>query len=315
MEVTVPSQVEEAAQLAEDLHAQMLSGEVENGSTDPTTPTDPDEPASPVAPDADEEATYEKRYKSLQGKYNAEVPRLSKELRELKDEIFTKLNQVVEQKTTPTPATPEVPSQDESTEWLSTFAETYGENFTENLQKLIAAEAKKLTGNVQEKVQNIEEVQYKAAQSEFVSFIDDNLKDTKVDWRSCWSGDDPKFAEFLQQPDPSGLYTYGDLAKLYNDRWDGEKLVTLFKNYSGWVTPAETPTQVKPTVPNPQKDALVAPSRTNTHTQPDIDGKKVWTQNMIMEFQANDRKGKYKPEESKAMWDDLLSALGENRIR
>ena len=35
----------------------------------------------------------------------------------------------------------------------------------------------------------------------------------------------------------------------------------------------------------------------------------------MAEFEKADRANKYTPEESKAMWDDLLTAMGEGRIR
>lgn len=304
----VPDQVSEAADLAEELHSRMFNP----APADDSDNAEPDdvEPAPVDDVDPDEEETYEKRYKTLKGKYEAEVPRLSRELRELKEDMFTRLQSVIDSRT-PQPDT-QVATADPSSEMLEQFAETYGEDFTDNIRKLIALEAKKLTGTVEEKVNSLEDTQFKSAQNNFVNYIDDKLKDSKLDWRACWQGDDPKFIEFLQKPDPSGLYTYGDLAKMYNEAWEADKLTAIFNLYEKETTPVTPPPKAES---NTQRNNLVAPSRNTIHTAPDSTDKRIWTQDMIQEFQANDRMGKYSSEDSKFMWDDLLSALGENRIR
>ena len=60
---------------------------------------------------------------------------------------------------------------------------------------------------------------------------------------------------------------------------------------------------------------MIAPSRNNVHTVPDSKDKQIWTQDSIKEFQRLDRQGKYTADVSKAMWDDLLSAMSEGRIK
>lgn len=312
----IPAQVEEAAELAEKLHEQMFkqSEEPEEGVINPEPAPEileeDDEDDVPADDDVEELKKFKARYLTLKGKYDAEVPRLSSELRELKQSVFDRLEKVSQPK--------EEPKQTEEAsreEILSQFAETYGEDFTENLRKLFALEAKQLNQPIQEAVTSIEETQIKTAQTDFVNYIDDKLSTDIPDWRDKWSGKDQKFIEFLQQPDPSGLYTMGQLAEMANQNWDADKLVTIFKLYKdteAYVEPIETQTK---RVATQQKQAMVAPSRQNTHTAPNTQSKQVWTQDMISEFQRLDRQGKYEADVSKAMWDDLLSAMGEGRIR
>lgn len=314
MEVNVPSQVDEAAELAEKLHAQMFDQPSQDEVIDdePVDNQQPDE----VDDDSSNEPSekWEARYKSLKGKYDKEVPRLSHEIREMKEDMFARINSMAEQLKAPQQAPAEQSQEPSQEDLMNEFAETYGEDFTENLRKLIALEAKKLTGDVTEKVNNLEDTQFKTAQTNFKAYINDNLKDTKLDWEACWQGKDPQFLEFLQQPDPSGLYTYGDLAELYNKNWDADKLTAIFKQYINHVEPVQHQPEPK-SKPNPQKDAMVAPSRNTVHNAPNTDSKRIWTQDMIQEFQMKDRQGKYTADESKAMWDDMLAALGEGRIR
>jgi hypothetical protein len=313
----IPSQVEEAAELANQLHEQMFE-------QTPPVETVEDEPIAeealatedevvPHDDDVEELRKFKSRYMSLKGKYDAEVPRLSQELRELKDSVFQKLEQAT--KPAATVAEDVDPTKPD---FMSEFAENYGEDFADNLKQLIALEAAKLTQPVQTQVKSIEDNQVKVAQDNFISYIDTNLnegRDKPLDWQGLWAGKDPKFLEFLEQPDPSGLYTYKQLAELYNENWDADKLVSIFKLYDKTTAAPAAPTKTKPIVTSPAKEALVAPSRTNTHTAPSTESKQVWTKSMIEEFQKSDRQGKYSSEDSKAMWEDLLSAVGENRIR
>lgn len=319
----MPKQVEEAAELAEQLHAQMFTPKEEEGNpVDPPEVIDPEpdggEPKDEPVPHDDDVAElrkFKERYLHLKGKYDAEVPRLHQDLRELKQSVFEKLEKV----STTKAAEPEPEPQDLTDDFVNAFAENYGEDFAENLRKLIALEAQKLQQPIQGKVDAFEETQLKAAQTNFVNYIDTALNDGRekpIDWQAMWSGKDPKFLEFLAQPDPSGLYTYGELAAAYNEKWEADKLVNIFKLYADAnTTKVEQTTEPKPRVAHQQKEALVAPSRTNTHVAPNTQSKQVWTQDMIQEFQKLDRQGKYSADESKALWDDLLSALGENRIR
>lgn len=308
----VPSQVEEQAELAEQLHAQMFSTEEtetqDETETEVIDPIEEDEVDVPHDDDVEELRKFKARYMSLKGKYDAEVPRLSQELRDLKTSVFEKFEQATK------PAVVVETPTNVSDEFLDSFAENYGEDFADNLKKLIALEAAKLTTPMQQKMESVEDTQVKAAQTNFVGYIDEQLnegRETPVDWQGLWAGKDPKFLEFLGKPDPSGLYTYGQLAEMYNQNWDADKLVNIFKIY----TNEEVVPVVKPKTVSPQKQALVAPSRNNTHTAPNTESKKVWTSDMVQEFQRLDRQGKYGVDESKALWDDLLSALGENRIR
>jgi hypothetical protein len=303
-----PRSVEEAADLAEQLHAQMYGSEEQEPEEEEEiedTPDSDDEQDESVDEDDDvpedddiaELKKFKNRYLSLKGKYEAEVPRLAAELREMKQAI----TQSAIQRTAPVQAEEEVNP-------LKKFSEEYGEDFVTDLQKLISLEAQKLVTPIQQQAQSVEETQIKAAQENFKNYLDAKVDDGK--WRPLWEGKDPKFMEFLQKPDPSGLYTYGDLVQLYNDNWDADKLATVFNTYLD-----TKQTKTKRIEPNPQQDARIAPNRSNSQPSPKADTGKIWSQSDIVDFQRKDQQGKFSQEESKVLWDDLLSALSENRIR
>ncbi len=312
MKMSLPKQVEEAAELAEELHEKMFSQEKEEDTQEVEEVEEEvqkdveqdDVEAVPHDDDIEELRKFKARYLSLQGKYNAEVPRLQHELHDLKQSVFEKLEQRTAQpQQTPAP----VPDK------YSAFAEEYGEEFVGRLRELIEIEAERKIREtiqpVQQHVASVEDTQIKAAQQSFIGYLDQAVNEN-VDWRKMWSGEDPKFMEFLQQPDPSGLYTYGDLAQAYNNNWDADRLAKIFNMYAEAQAPP-----ARPSKPNPAKEAMVAPSRNTNHTVPQSTNKQIWTSDSIKQFQIKDRRGDFSPEESKAMWDDLLSAPSENRIR
>lgn len=307
----IPKQVDEAADLATQLHEQMFTPQapVEPEVIDPPDDNQPapeantdEEPDVPHDDDIEELRKFKERYLHLKGKYDAEVPRLNNELKEFKQTVFERLEAQVKQ--TPTENT------EQPVDKFAKFKEEYGEDLFEAIKELAGIQAEERLNTrikpVEDQVSSVEDTQIKTAQQNFVNYLD-----TKVtgDWKKLWNGEDPKFLEFLEKPDPSGLYTYGDLVKAYNDNWDADRLSTVFNLYLKENTP------VAPKTSNPTKDAMVAPSRQTTHTTPSINDKRIWTTAAMQEFQQKDAKGLYTPEESKAMWDDLLAAPSENRFK
>ena len=86
--MSIPRQVEEAANLAEELHAKMFSEEQANEPQEPEIETAP-EPQ--VDSELEELRKYKERYLSLKGKYDNEVPRLNEELQTFKQTVFEKI--------------------------------------------------------------------------------------------------------------------------------------------------------------------------------------------------------------------------------
>jgi len=294
----LPKQVEEAAQMAEELHG-MITGQQEVQHEEPVEeqPVQQEQPAQQDE-DIEELRKFKDRYLVLQGKYDAEVPRLHSELKEFKQAVFEKLSQQ---------AAPQEEEQKPQNPRLAKFLEEYGEDFVENIKELLRSEVNPVLQSavepVKQQINEIESSQIQAAQQNFMNFLDSKVDG---DWRSLWSGQDPKFVEFLQKPDPSGYYTYAELAQMANNNWDGEKLSRIFNDYLGTQNKRQN---------SPVRDALVAPSRNTSRTSPSGNEKTIWTQDAIKQFEIDDRRGKYDADTSKAMWNDLLSAMSEGRIR
>lgn len=314
----LPRQVEEAANIAEELmqgiqqapqqeaqQAQEVQEAKEETVEEDETSEEQDVPHDD---DVQELRKFKDRYLSLKGKYDAEVPRLHQELREFKQSVFERL----------APQTPKEEQKQENDK-VAKFKEEYGEEFVENLRELMRAEVDPLiksnVSQVEQQVASVEDTQIKAAQQNFASYLDTKVQNN---WREIAQVfneiaydqpvSNPKIAEFLAKPDPSGYYTNFDLVKIFNDNWDGDKLANVFNSYY-----EQTPKPKQKN--NPVQDAMVAPSRSTQHVAPAASDKTIWTKDMITQFEKDDRMGKYSNEESQAKWNDLLSAAAEGRIR
>ena len=311
--MALPKQVEEAATAAEEYMEGLAEANKEPVDTDEANDSEPDtQEDTEVAPEAkDESDNFEAKYSTLKGKYDAEVPRLHEELRDLKESVFDRLDKLSEKQQEPENDTPE---EEEINPLLDAFREEYGDDLMKYLDayfdsKLpnVKEELSQAVKPVEEKVASIEESQVNVAQAEFATYLDEHVDG---EWLKVWESDDPKFTEFLAKPDPSGLYTYGDLADLYSKNWDVDKMAKLFNVF--FEKPESSKKEEKS---KSDKDLLVAPSKKSPATTPDTDDGKInWTTASIKQFEIDDRKGQYSPEESKKMWDDLLSAPSEGRI-
>jgi hypothetical protein len=300
-EFKYPKQVVDNATMAEEFIGRLNEPDPEE-ETEELEVTEETTEEIPV--EEDEEPSFRERYLTLKGKYDAEVPRLSSELKQLKQSVFDRLGQM-------TPAPKEEPAATEEDPIIAQFREEFGDDHANLMLKLIDARGRETLKTemkpVQEKVQSVEEAQLNAARDDFARILDTKVEQGK--WRELWEGRDPKFGEFLASPDPSGLYTYGELVKLYSDKWDADRLSKVFNTYLG-----QTP-QAPQAKPNKEKEALIAPSRSTTTTPPVGTEAVIWTTASIRQFEKDDRAGKITPEESARLWNDLLLAPAENRIR
>jgi len=309
----IPKQVEDNAAEAEEflknLNEASDTEATEEAETDEDSGGSTDESASDEGDTEDvvedKVDIFEQKYNSLKGKYDAEVPRLHTELKELKESIFEKLNTISE--TSKEEEKLEIPDDK-----LAKFKEEYGEDllgyldayFDSKVQPTLKQQTEDVINPIRDKVESVEESQIQSAKTEFADYLDGNVNG---DWRDI--GVNPKFQEFLTQEDPSGLYTYGELLENYNKQWDNVKMAKVMNIFFGDKTDTK-----KETKPTPDQDALIAPSRQTKTQVPAADEKIRWTAGSIKQFELDDRKGKYTPEESQSMWNDLLSAPSENRI-
>lgn len=336
-EVKLPKQVEEQAQMAEDFMA-ALRGEPADVDTDDETDGDDagDSDAgedgtadgNPVETadgdgnaagesdeDGEEELSYRKRYETLQGKYNAEVPKLHDEVRKLKDSIIERLGGIGQQPVQVKPPEGDEDTVDPLDAKIAALREKFDDELVDFVEVLAERKARSLVNEsitpVTEKIGSVESAQIESARSAFSADIDSKVKG---DWQTLWKGEDPLFVAFLDTQEPNGLFTYRELAKHASDNWNADILAKVFNTYLEKYKPAKPTPPVVPEVPNKQQQSRVAPERKPVVAEPVANEAKIWTQADIRQFQDDDRKGKIPKEESEALWNDLLRAPAENRV-
>ena len=317
----IPKQVEEAAEMAEEILAGLNpdektedieeTPEEEAPETEETAEEEPEEEEEVAEEEEEPPAdSFEQKYRTLQSKYDKEVPRLHQELKDLKQSVIDRLGEFKKEE-------PKVdPVPEPVNEKLARYKEEYGDELYDFMKEILLTEGKSLfaqtTKPIEEKVSSIEDTQVRAARKAFNDVLTSSVNG---DWQALLDGQDPAFAEFLGQKGPFGLMTYAEMFQQANDNWNADAMAEIFNHYLGQNAPAEKPESKPDPKLQKQMDALIAPSRSTTTKTPKTEEKRIWTMETIKEFQVQDRKGKYKPEESKAMWDDLLAAAAEGRIQ
>jgi len=318
-EVFIPDQVEnEALEIEKMFQEQPQQQEQEQVEEQEEVPTQVDEqqvdeqddPGQDVPTDPDELRKFKDRYLVLKGKYDAEVPRLASELRELKSYIAEQATAEAERRLNQ--QKPQAPTQEEADPFADAV-EQYGEDFVKMVQRIADRVAAEKVEPIKQQTVSVEETQIAAARNAFQAELNSRVGN----WQDLWGGKDPGFVEFLRQPDPNGFYTYGEIVEQANNNWDAEKLAKVMSIYNDSKQPKQQPTQTPKTSPSSKSEAaMLAPSRTTpSNAAPTDSSKRVWTAADIAKFERDDRAGKYSDQESMAMYTDLLAAANEGRIR
>jgi hypothetical protein len=309
-ESMIPKEVLETAALAEELHGRLYPQE---GT--PQEPVAGDEPKSEPEPQNEPAPEPEHQddtdYKAQALLYKSRLESLSAQYRETKQTLESMKAVKEEPKSTE-------PSQYD--EVIAKLKEEYPEELIENLLLLNRLQAEQVVTEkvrpVQETASSVQEIQEQIAQQNYAA----NLTQKAPHWNSMWSvlqeleqgvePSDPKIANFLLSPDPSGLYTNMQLLDMYNENWDVDKFATVCNLYQA------KPQQAQQHQTS-NRDALMAPARSNSQPAPASNEKRIWTMREFEQFQKDERSGKYEGRESEAeaLWTDATQALSEGRFR
>ncbi len=292
------------------------------------------EPASP-APAAD---GWEQKYKVLQGKYNAEVPRLQRQVNEQNSTI----EQLKQQMTAtqgmlaafaqnrvaapagqgPAPAAPASLVKDEE-------VKEFGEDLTDFIGRVAE---QRLMGRIDQKIQPVQqqvnEVRHTAAQvaqattetahERLMATLDKSVEG----WRQ--QNSDPLFLEWLAQLDPFSGVERGKLLAQAYERFDAPRVAAFFKGYRNEhavVTPPAAAAAPAPQDASQRKlEDFVAPGQPkgggSTGAQNGA-GKRIWTEAEIKRFYDDCTAGKFKtnPDRRKQIEQDIVNAAREGRVR
>ena len=269
-----------------------------------------------VDPD-DEEETFEKRYRSLQGMYNAEVPRLHAEKRGLNNRV-QQLEQLIASMNAE-PATPQEPTQSLVTEQ---DMEDYGDSI-DVMRKVFREEMSSKDAEINELKQLVRQMQgtvvpqvHQLSQDYAVSneqrFWAD-LQTAVPDWQDI--NGSQEFQAWLLEVDPlTGIprQTYLDDAQR---NMDARRVVNFFTAWKG-MTGGQDARTTRESQSASELERQVAPGKGRSGGAKPQGEAKTYTSNDIKKFFSDVQKGKYKGREAERdrIERDIFAAQREGRI-
>ncbi len=336
MNNALPKQVREQIQAADDIIKQMEAGE--------ETPVVQEVPAPEAAPEAAPEPAPEPevaakevdpnhKYKVLQGKYNAEVPRLQTSLREEQEKTHELRQRVlnVEGMLAALATTKDKPASEAKPSLPDDVTEDERAQFGDDLIDLVERVAKRATlpevdkrlGKVDRQLTQLDQSASQTADSvaeskrlETISALATAVPNWDV------QNNDPVFLEWLNQSDAASGAPRGRLLTEAFRANDHNRVIWFFKSFqSENATETSTPTPDTKQEPQASLEELVAPGtpKTGSVRAPEESGKRVWTRNDIAALYAEKneyiKRGKKVPDELVKLERDLFKAQNEGRLR
>lgn len=352
----VRAQVDRANQLATEYTASLKQGEPPAGEPPAGEPAAPPaasgappaatppagEPAAPAAPATLPQEGWEQKYRVLQGKYNAEVPRLQNQVREQNEQLRSFQSQLTatqnllaslsaQREPAPaasTPATPPAPTKLVKDEEVKEF----GADLIDVIRRAAREEMSGMLPEIDRRVapvaqranqaaQAAQDVGQRVAQNDQQSVLA-MLASAVPNWQEL--NEDAGFLEWLDQIDPFSGAQRGALLKQAYKAHDGSRVVAFFSGYlkeHAAVTPpaASKEPAAAPAAPQRKLEQFVAPGtpKTGAASTQDGSGKRVWSRAEIGQFYSDVQAGRYKgtKEQRKQTEADIFAAQREGRIR
>ena len=316
--MSLPNAVQQQVDAADRIVAELNGMQPEPGTvvtgeqqitqpdTPPAQPTTPDKPeqTKPVSPD--EEPTWQQRYRTLQGMYDAEVPRLHAQTKELKTQLEimqSEMQSIKEQKVV----------EREKAAITDKDREDFGPDLIDLIER--ASEAKVDTLRAREaelmsQINRLHEQLDNVSQRQVVSDKDaflNRLTAKAPAWQTL--NTDSGFLNWLQAVDPVyGIPRQYALTSAY-EALDDTRVAAIFNAYSG--APVAN-------VPNPAQELQrqTSPSKSRAAPAPtDSQDFRVYSNRDIEQFYAARRRGEYSDEVAARIEADIEAAIAQGRIR
>jgi hypothetical protein len=249
---------------------------------------------TPVAPTvAQTPDPWELKYRVLNGKYAAEVPRLAAELRDARAQLAS------------AQATPTVVSVAASAPSAAVTAvtEQYGEDFATAVQAIASAATQPLRDELSSRTAAVEAQTAENGRQGFLRDLSTHVQN----WQTI--DRDPGFTAYLDEFDAMSGRTRREFFNEADARNDSARVATFFATYQ-----RSTSTVTAPAVePAPSVEHLISPDSSRASEAPP--GQKHWTVAEIKQFYVDARKGQYTPAEFARLDSDISLATVQGRIR
>lgn len=319
--MALPRVIQDQIDQADAMVAQMTGQTAPNAETapepDPNLAANPEPQPQPISQENEPkpapvpEETWERKYLTLKGMYDAEVPRLHSQMRELNQQVQTLIAEAAVAKA-------QQPRQ-EAAPAKTLITEQDKEAFGSDLLDLIdRATEQKLAGNrdleaqlraeineLKGKLGNVTERQVVSDKDRYEAALSAQVPD----WEAM--NIDQGFLTWLAEVDPVyGMPRQYALTNAY-ESLDANRTATIFKQYKATLAPA--PRQQA----NRELQRQVAPTRSHTSPAPTTStaDKRVYTTSDIDSFYAEWRRGMIDEAEAVQIERDIHAAINEGRIR
>lgn len=333
--MSIPKQVQKQSEEVQELYKQ-IKGEPEEAQAteaEATTDTTVNDVEEPITSDnVDEQApqsepqeqsslddqepkqeNWQQKYKSLQGMYNADVPRLNSQNRDLNSRVsqLEQLLSSVDDKPAVTPVKSEKLITDED-------VKEYGESITimrkaarEEISQEIAQLQQQL-GQIQSVVPQVQQVQAQQKKSNEQTFWS-TIANEVPNWTDINKNE--AFQAWLLEVDPlTGInrQTYLEDAQ---KNLDANRVVSFFRTWEGEFGMTKD-AQVDRTTQQSQLQKQVSPGKSRNNGAKHSGQPKTYTNADIKNFFTDVRKGKYKgrDDERAKIERDIFAAQQEGRI-
>ncbi len=257
----------------------------------------PANPAPTNTPPANTEGDekWESRFKTLTGKYNAEVPRLHAAIKERDAKLNSLTEEVEALKASLAKPRESLVKPEEVNE--------FGEPLVDLIRRAAREEVQSKDAELAELRRKLDQVQVATVETKEVGFYE-ALAQAVPDWVTI--NDDPEFHTWLGEVDDlTGMQRQQILSQAEEKR-DAGRVARFFNAY-------KKVQQEKAAEANTSLDSQIAPPTSRVDAPPQ--GKKIWTRGEIADFYARDRRGEFSAEKAAAIDQEIQLAVTEKRVR
>ena len=252
-------------------------------------------PNTPTPGQADGDDKWEARYKTLHGKYNAEVPRLHAAIKERDSKLNSLTEEVEALKASLAKPKESLVKPEEVSE--------FGEPLVDLIRRAAREEVQAKDAEIAELRRKLDNVVVTTTETKEVSFFD-KLAASVPDWMAI--NDDPEFHAWLGEADELAGEQRQTLLSQAEERRDAVRVARFFNAF-------KKVQQDKAAASNDSLASQLAPEATRTPEVPK--GKKLWTRAEVAAFYAADRRGEYTEEKAAAIDAEIQLAIREQRVR
>lgn len=316
--MALPRAIQQQVDDADAFVAQM-NGQPQPGNPDieptPDPQPDPEPQPQPISTEPEpkpavSEETWEQKYHTLKGKFDAEVPRLYAQVREMNGQIQTLVAENAAAKArqpepTPAPAKTLITEQDKEafgSDLLDLIDRATEQKLavSRELESQLRAEISELKG----KLGNVSERQVVSDKDRYTS----TLAAQVPDWEAL--NVDAGFLSWLAEVDPVyGFPRQYALNSAY-EAMDATRTAAIFNQYKASLAPARQTGQQ-------ELSRQVAPTRSRTSPAPSSSAadKRIFSQAEISEFYNEWVKGRLDTAEAERFEREINAAIAEGRVR